>query len=141
MHIVVCLEDCNGIMFNKRRISSDKILISKIIEMTQNKNLWVSEYSKELFVDKELRNTRLMTVYDISDLVKIENNDYFFIEDILPDNLERCSELIIFHWNRRYPSDVKFAYDLKDFTLVSSSDFKGFSHPEITEEYLKNINL
>ena len=82
-----------------------------------------------------------MTVYDISDLVKIENNDYFFIEDILPDNLERCSELIIFHWNRRYPSDVKFAYDLKDFTLVSSSDFKGFSHLEITEEYLKNINL
>ena len=57
MHIVVCLEDCNGIMFNKRRVSSDKILISKIIEMTQNKNLWVSEYSKELFVDKELRNT------------------------------------------------------------------------------------
>ena len=33
MHIVVCLEDCNGIMFNKRRVSSDKILISKIIEL------------------------------------------------------------------------------------------------------------
>lgn len=35
---------------------------------------------KKLFEDKELRNTRLMTVYDISDLVKIENNDYFLLK-------------------------------------------------------------
>ena len=59
----------------------------------------------------------------------------------MPENLDDCSELIIFRWNRDYPSDLKFVFDyLQRFELVSSEKFKGNSHDEITKEhYTKKI--
>lgn len=42
MKLIVCLENNNGVIFNKRRVSSDKKVTKKIIELTQGKKLWVS---------------------------------------------------------------------------------------------------
>ena len=134
MKLIVCLENNNGVIFNKRRVSSDKKVTKKIIELTQEKKLWVSYYTQELFIGKDINKTRLVLSNSI--FKKAGENDYVWIENIMPKNLDDCSELIVFRWNRDYPSDVKFDFDLSDsFELTSAKIIKGNSHDEITEEH------
>lgn len=136
MHIIVCVDDNNGIMFNNRRVSFDKKVTQRIIEITQHKRLWVSHYTLKLFEKASLKNTNLFISNSFFSKSKANKNDYVFVEDILPESLEDCEEVIIFRWNRKYPSDVKFDFDLSDsFELVSSKKIKGFSHIEVTEEH------
>lgn len=136
MHIIVCVDDNNGIMFNNRRVSFDKKVTQRIIEITQHKRLWVSHYTLKLFEKASLKNTNLIVSNSFFSKSKANKNDYVFVEDILPESLEDCEEVIIFRWNRKYPSDVKFDFDLSDsFELVSSKKIKGFSHIEVTEEH------
>lgn len=139
MKLIVCLENNNGVIFNKRRVSSDKKVTKKIIELTQGKKLWVSYYTQELFIGKDINKTRL--VISNSFFKKAGKSDYVFVENNMSENLDDCSELIIFRWNRDYPSDLKFDFDyLQRFELVSTEKFKGNSHDEITEEhYTKKI--
>ena len=45
---------------------------------------------------------------------------------------------MLYRWNRRYPSDLKFDLPLEGFTLRQRQEFAGYSHPKITEEvYLR----
>lgn len=60
MKLIVCLENNNGVIFNKRRVSSDKKVTKKIIELTQGKKLWISYYTQELFIGKDINKTRLV---------------------------------------------------------------------------------
>ena len=39
MILVVCVDDNNGIMFNKRRVSKDALLIERLMEIIGN-NKW-----------------------------------------------------------------------------------------------------
>ena len=49
MNIIVCLDDKNGLMFNKRRQSQDKVLRANIKELIKNQNLFMNEYSYKLY--------------------------------------------------------------------------------------------
>ena len=49
MQIIVCVDDNQGMMFNHRRVSKDRVLIEKIIEMARGRRLLVNTYSYELF--------------------------------------------------------------------------------------------
>ncbi len=52
--------------------------------------------------------------------------------------VDRLDRLIVYRWNRHYPSDVRFPPELADFTLQSSTEFRGSSHDLITrEEYTR----
>ena len=52
--------------------------------------------------------------------------------------VDRLDRLIVYRWNRHYPSDVRFPLELADFTLQSSTEFRGSSHDLITrEEYTR----
>lgn len=42
MNVIVCLDDKNGMLFNKRRQSQDKILRLNIKEFIHNKNLFMN---------------------------------------------------------------------------------------------------
>ena len=48
MHMVICLDDRNGMLFNGRRLSSDKAVCSRIREKAQGR-LWMNAYSAKLF--------------------------------------------------------------------------------------------
>lgn len=54
MKLIVCLENNNGVIFNKRRVSSDRKVTQRVIELTWGKKLWISYYTQELFVDKDI---------------------------------------------------------------------------------------
>lgn len=50
MKVISIVDDNYGIMFNNRRVSKDSVLNKHIIKMLDGRKLWLSLYSKQLFV-------------------------------------------------------------------------------------------
>ncbi len=128
MIVIVCLDDNNGMMFNKRRQSSDTVLTQRVLDMANTSRLWVNEYSAKLFGCFEIS-----VAADFMELAG--EGEYCFVEDtdIVP-YIDRIEKLILYRWNRRYPSDRKFDLPLDDWNLIQTQEFSGKSHPVITEE-------
>ncbi len=128
MNVIVCLDDNNGMMFNKRRQSSDVVLTQRILDMAHTSKLWVNEYSAKLFAGVD--------VFVADDFMEqAGTGEYCLVEDAdIAPHVERIEKLIIYRWNRRYPSDRKFNLSLDGWDLILTQEFAGKSHPVITEE-------
>lgn len=129
MNIIVCIDDGGGILFNKRRQSSDKALIRRVLEQSVNSRLLMNEYSAKLFEGENV-------LVDNFFLSNAKEGDFCFVENgDVTDYLNKIKKVYLYRWNRKYPSDFKFNMDIiKDFKLISTENFVGNSHPEITEE-------
>lgn len=134
MIALICVDDAYGMMFNNRRQSRDANLIDKILQLTKGHRLWVNEYSKELFPT----DTKNLNVDD-SFLSEATSGEYCFIENCPLNPYEKWIEkIILFKWNRAYPSDVVLDIDLDEWRLSAVEEFVGNSHDKITMEvYLK----
>ena len=136
MKIIVCVDDHNGMMFNKRRQSRDSVLIQDVINSTTGGHLLIAPYSKILFQDC------VEGTYVISDSLLDDalSDDCCFIENksLLPYS-DRIDELIIYRWNRTYPADMHLDIDPEALSLklVSTTEFAGNSHEKITKELYK----
>lgn len=127
MILITCIDNRKGIMFNKRRVSKDALLIERLKGITKENKIYVSEYSKLLFDGFD------NLVLSIENLT---NNDFYFLED--EDYNGNIDKIIIYKWNRDYPADKYFDIDLSSYELISTQDFQGSSHDLITEEiYIK----
>ena len=124
MKLIVCLDDNNGMMFNKRRQSRDKILIEDVLELCKGEKLYTNEYSAKLFSE--------ISVEVIENTAEIEDG-YCFAENFLVDE-ENVEEIIVYKWNRLYPADTYFNINLENWTLAEVVDFEGSSHEKITRE-------
>ena len=132
MKIIVCLDDGGGMTFNKRRQSRDRILLADIKSMTEGETLFASPFSEKLLNEHEI-DAKIKK----DPLKKADRNDFCFIEDIpVRPFLSEINEIIIYKWNRRYPTDMTFdILPLSDgFTLSSVAEFAGSSHEKITKE-------
>lgn len=129
MHIIVCLDNRNGMLFNCRRQSQDKTLRAHILKTAGEKTLWMNAYSARQFENLP-ENIRV----DENFLELAKPGEYCFVEnyDVLPvaDRMESC---IVYRWNRLYPADTWFPEQLLK-KLCSSEDFPGNSHETITRE-------
>lgn len=133
MKLIVCLSEGNGMMFNHRRQSRDRVLIADMIRHVGDAPLWVSPYSAPLF-GEDCPTLRI----DPLPYKAAGENDYCFVEDTpLPIRLDGTNELIIYRWNRLYPWDVRFLSDTSSFFLAESTEFVGSSHDNITKEIWK----
>ena len=124
MKLIVCLDDKNGMLFNKRRQSRDKILIENILELCKGEVLYTNEYSSALFPDN--------SVVICEDFEKVENG-FVFAENFMVDE-DKIHEIIIYKWNRVYPADTFFNISLDNWNLAETVDFVGSSHEKITRE-------
>ena len=124
MKLIVCLDDKNGMLFNKRRQSRDKILIENMLELCKGETLYTNEYSSALFPEN--------SVVICEDFENIENG-FVFAENFMIDE-EQIQEIIIYKWNRVYPADKFFNISLDNWNLVEKVDFAGSSHEKITRE-------
>ena len=52
MKIIVCVDNQNGMMFNHRRQSQDRVLRKRILELTGGEKLWMNAYSMGQFPDE-----------------------------------------------------------------------------------------
>ena len=124
MTIILCLDNKNGISFNNRRHSKDKILIEDVIK---HDNICIRENSKILFSNHQVR-----IINNISDLPA---DAVYFHEITNPENIiDLFDTIIIYRWNRHYPSDIQFNFKTDLYKKILEEDFIGSSHDKITKE-------
>ena len=129
--LIACVDDGMGMMFNKRRVSRDDTVIKRIIKIADNNRIWMSQYSYPLFENVKTENI----VADESCFDKASSDEYCFIENLsMTNHKDKIDKIILFRWNRSYPSDVKFDIDLNEWKMNSSEEFAGNSHECITME-------
>lgn len=132
MHIILTVDDNWGMSFNHRRQSRDRVLSKRILELSSPAYLWINEASQNLFTDAPIH-----LIVDNDFASKADAGDYCFVEnaDFFP-TMEKIEDIIVFHWNRMYPSDQVFDQNILTtaWILTSTSEFMGHSHEKITEE-------
>ena len=125
MTIYVCLDDRNGMLFNKRRQSRDIKVLEDIRKSADV--LTIDAFSEKLIQEAEIPYVLAPE--------EIPEDAHFFAEARdLSGLLPRASKLVIYRWNRHYPADVRFEGDLSAFRLESREEFPGKSHEIITKE-------
>lgn len=137
MIIFVAVDDKNGMTFNKRRQSKDKILREHIMEQSKEHTLWMNTYTKNQFETPLAENI----IVDDDFLDKAGKDDYCFVENLFLERYEdKIEKVILFKWNRVYPADTHFDIDLEQngWKLVSVEEFAGNSHEKITKEEWTN---
>ena len=134
MIVILCLDDKKGMMFNNRRQSKDKFVIQDILKLVDGKKLFISSYSESLFQGLESK-----LIIDDNFLNNAAEEDYCFVENNnLKDFAEKIEKIIVYKWNRIYPSDLKLEITIQDWNLIGRFEFVGNSHDKITREvYVK----
>lgn len=129
MKLIFCVEKGKGMMFFGKRQSQDSNLRARLMEMTAGSKLWMSTYSAKQFTEHSSFTT------DDDYISKAGADDYCFVEDG-PYTADGVSEIVLCHWNRKYPADKYFDIDLKGegFKKISTEDIAGSSHDKITIE-------
>ena len=129
MKLIICVDKNKGMLLFGKRQSRDAALCKWIIEYIDGAKIWMNEYSSDLFENAE------NLFVDESYLTKAQVGDFCFVEQ------EICSvfdveEILLCNWNRKYPADVVFDFDLKKcgFNKIFAEDIVGNSHEKITIE-------
>ncbi|MBE6727624.1 MAG: hypothetical protein E7562_03135 [Ruminococcaceae bacterium] len=131
MILVVCIDDNGGMMFNHRRQSRDRAVIDDILNNV-SKCVKICEYSKPLF-----ENSGGEYIVAENFLETAVFGDCCFVENCgIADYIDKASKLVVYKWNRRYPSDFSLDVVLFDdrLKLCGRTEFKGNSHEKITKE-------
>lgn len=131
MHLIVCVDDRYGMLFNDRRLSSDRILTEKICALCAENMLWVDPYTEKLF-----QNVDAPITVSENPLQKASVGEWCFLEkgEILPYQ-DQIESVTLCRWNRKYPADRYFPLEIIDGrqpTFVE--EFRGNSHEKITVE-------
>ena len=125
MTLYICLDDRNGLQFNKRRQSRDFAVLEDIRSRIRGK-LRIEPFSEKL-----IRETEIPYV------LPPETAEDYFAEQIPSEEiLENTNEVVIYRWNRHYPSDIRWEPDLEamGFLRRGTAEFPGTSHKTITRE-------
>lgn len=133
MILIAVVDDSNGMMFHNRRQSKDSVLRERILSLVKDKKLWINSYTAGQFLDCRGETIRV----DEDFLDKAESGEYCFVENVSVSSREKSIEkIILFRWNRRYPSDFWFDFALKEpeWRRIEINEFSGSSHERITEE-------
>lgn len=139
MKIFVCLDEAGGMLFNKRRQSSDRVVRENMLEMLGENPLYVNSYTAKQFTEEESSQI----ILDDNCLINGKNG-YAFVENITPgEYLLEIEQIVVYRWKRKYPADFFFDIDLTsaDWELISSEEFAGHSHEVIGKEIYQKRNI
>ena len=129
MKLIVCLDEKNGMAFNRRRQSRDRVLTDDLVRHVGAAPLFVTPYSLPLFEGHAI---------DLHPCdrpcAEAPRDAWCFLETQAPDPAVMPDVLLIYRWNRHYPSDLRFTLPLTDYRLAETLEFVGSSHETITKE-------
>ena len=121
MTVIVCVDDNRGISFGGRRLSRDSAVCADIVRCADGCAIEMHERSKMLFEGLDAKIS--------------PDGEIHFVEFESPDALlAKADTLIIYRWNRRYPSDLRLTAPLEKWHLAEANEFSGSSHEKITKE-------
>ena len=130
--VAVCLDKEGGMIFNNRRQSKDRVMLAELLDSFPDRKILISPFSEKLFLKYP---DRVLVVPSPLDAAK--DGDICFIENLpLGKYADKISRLVIYHWNRLYPWDMKIDIDPAEIGLgrILRTDFVGSSHDKITKE-------
>ena len=128
MKVIVCLDERDGMCFNHRRQSRDRVVIEDILQHCNGGKLWMNAYSATLFP------AGVACVAE-NFLRQASEGDHCFVEDqALVSVQEDIDTITVYRWQRLYPADQRFDIDLRAWHLTSKVDLMGYSHERITKE-------
>ena len=140
MKIFVCLDEAGGMLFNKRRQSSDRVVRENMLKMLGESPLYVNSYTAKQFTEEE--HSKLIVD---DDCLITGKEEYVFVENMtVGESLSEIEQIVVYRWKRSYPADFFFDIDLtsSDWELLSSEEFAGYSHEVIGKEiYQKKCDL
>ena len=130
MTVYLCLDDRGGLLFNGRRLSRDAAVLS---DMAAEGTLTADAFSEKLLSSAGIPHVPAGEI--------LPEDCRFFLENRKPETvLPLAEKVVIYRWNRHYPSDVRWEGTPADygFLLSETSEFPGKSHEKITKEvYVK----
>ncbi len=138
MKIVICIDEELGYSFNKRRQSRDKKMREHMLGVLREEDagLFVNAYSAKSLLSDGLLTEKVKVVGgpgigedEFLEAAEKENGWAFVENTDITGYLDRIDEMIVYHWNRLYLSDLKLpASFLKGFRTVTKEQFSGTSH-------------
>lgn len=130
MIIAACIDDKGGMLFNRRRQSQDRVLRQNLVQEASGRPLWMNSYSAKQFSEFP---EAIRTAEDFPQQAGV--GELCFFEDTDPaPYIEEAEAVILYKWNRHYPSDRWFPLPLEGWRLVRTEEFPGSSHELITKE-------
>lgn len=128
MNVIICLDQNNGMLFNNRRQSRDRIVRKNILEYINGAKLYMDEYSFKQFSEDKADN---IVVCD--NFSNAEDSDFCFVEK-QHINTEQINKLIVYRWDKIYPADVSFGMNKIKLNLTETLESQGYSHEKIVRE-------
>ena len=133
MILAFCIDDNGGMLFNRRRQSQDRALREDLLREADGRILWMNAYSAKQF-DPPPEAIRIAEDFP----EQAGPGEFCFLETADPALwAERAERLVLYRWNRRYPSDLRCTLSLEGWTLERREEFPGYSHETITKEVYK----
>lgn len=130
--VALCVDDKGGMTFLGRRQSSDRNLIDDLVRYCKG-DIYVNSFSEPLFIGQDER----VKVVD-NPLEDAPSGSVCFIENLpLAGHSESIEAIILYKWNRVYPSDKKVDIAFSDYRVTEFSQVRGSSHDVITRVILK----
>ena len=130
MTLVLCADDRCGLSFHGRRQSRDRAVAADLLANAAGRTLWIEPYSRALFPEETLW---LQTADLPWTQAGAEDLCFLELQDPVPA-LERADSLVVYRWNRHYPSDRGISLPPKGWRLTAQTEFPGYSHDRITKE-------
>lgn len=145
MKVIVPVDNSMGISFNGRRVSKDSAVYERAIRQAADHILLMNlptykEFAK-IYKDPEKTEIcrRVALGLDADFINFADEDDYCFVENINIDDKEKdIDTIILYKWNRNYPSDNKLGINLDNFVLVKQETFNGTSHLITEEIYMRD---
>lgn len=127
MTVITFLDTCNGMQFNRRRQSRDRVAIADILSSFDG-TLRMTAYTAALFSEAVDR----VVVLD-DPLADAGAEDVCVLET--PFALSASvSPLVVYRWDKEYPADQRLALSADAWALQSATELTGYSHDKITKE-------
>ena len=123
MTVVIALDKKNGYTLFGKRLSQDRIVAKDILSSFPL--IYMSVYSASQFDDKS------RIVFPIPDNLPSDAVVFLETEDIPSD----AEHLVVYRWDKQYPSDRKYNPAKFFWYKKHSEEFKGYSHEKIVKEF------
>ena len=137
MKVIICVDDRGGVSYHGRRLSQDRLQRIDVIQRFASHGFCMKKETADLYHQIDKRCYQVIPAWK-----QVLSSDRWWVsEDIeFLQWLDQLEELVIYRWNRLYPSDKKLLLSLPvaDWRCILHDSFVGSSHAKIdVEHYVK----